>query len=108
MERAPSIVLHYETVAQLAGKMLEAAQEGQWDELAELEKQRAAVLSVLMADAEQGAIPAEVADQVARLIASIQQMDAECVALVQAWQVELKAMLGSMGIERKISKAYGP
>ncbi|MDP2784399.1 MAG: flagellar protein FliT [Sulfurimicrobium sp.] len=99
---------HYQAVAQLAGKMLEAAQQEQWDELVELEQQRAGVLSELMADAAHGAIPDEAADQVARLIRAILQKDAESAPLVLAWQDELKSLLGSMGVERKISQAYGP
>ncbi|MFA5242433.1 MAG: flagellar protein FliT [Sulfuricella sp.] len=108
MTRSAWIVQRYEAVALLAGKMLETARQGQWDELVELEQQRAAVLSELMADAAQGAIPDEVADQVAGLIGAILEKDAECTALALAWQDELKALLGSMGAERKISQAYGP
>ena len=107
MERATWIVQHYEAVAQFAGKMLEAARHGRWDELVALEQQRAVVLSELMADAAQGAIPDEVAEQVARLIGAILQADAEITPLAQAWQDELKGLLGSMGTERKISQAYG-
>lgn len=107
MERATWIVQRYEGVALLAGKMLEAARQGQWDELVELEQQRAAVLSELMADAAQGAIPGEAAEQVAGLIGAIVEKDAECTALARAWQDELKALLGSMGAERKIFQAYG-
>lgn len=107
MERAAWIVQHYETVAQLAEKMLAAARQERWDELTELEQQRAAVLSELMADAAQGAVPGEVAEQVARLIKAILEQDAECTALALAWQNELKALLASMGTERKISRAYG-
>lgn len=107
MERASWIVQHYEAAAKLAGMMLEAARHGQWDEMLELEQQRAAVLSELMADAAQGAIPNEVADQVASLIEAILQADAEITALAKAWQDELKGLLGSMGTERKISQAYG-
>ncbi|MDP2783164.1 MAG: flagellar protein FliT [Sulfurimicrobium sp.] len=108
MERAAWILQHYEAVAQLAGKMLEAARHGQWDELVELEQQRATALSELMADAAQGAIPDEVADQVARRIGAILETDAESASLAQAWRDELKSLLGSMGVERKISQAYGP
>ena len=107
MERATWIVQRYKAVAQLARKMLEAAQQGQWDELVELAQQRGTVMSELMADAAQGAIPTEVADQVAKLIGTILEKDAECAALARAWQDELKALLGSMGAERKISQAYG-
>lgn len=108
MERATWILQHYEAMAQLAGKMLEAARHEQWDELVEIEQQRATVLSELMADAAQGAIPDEVADQVARLIGAILEADAEITPLAQAWQDELKGLLGSMGTERKLSHTYGP
>jgi flagellar protein FliT len=108
MERAAWILQHYEAMARLAGKMLEAARHGQWDELVELEQQRAAVLSELMADAAQGAVPAEVAEQVARLIGFILETDAESASLAQAWRDELKSLLGSMGTERKLSHTYGP
>lgn len=108
MDRAAWIVQHYETVALLSGKMLEIARQGQWDELAPLEQQRNSILSELRADAAQGVVPEEAADAVARLIRSILEMDSECVALVKTWQDELRALLGSMGVERKISKAYGP
>ncbi|MFH1493284.1 MAG: flagellar protein FliT [Pseudomonadota bacterium] len=98
----------YETVAQLAGKMLEAARHGQWDELVVIEQQRSEVLSELMMDAAQGKIPDVVADQVARLITPVLEADAEIASLAKEWQEELKGLLGSLGTERKISKAYGP
>lgn len=108
MEHSAWLVQRYESVAQFAERMLQAARQGQWDELVELEQQRAAVLSELMADAAQGAIPDEAGDQVAGLIGAILEKDAECTALARAWQDELKSLLGSMGAERKISQAYGP
>lgn len=108
VENSAWLVQLYETVAQLAERMLQAARQGQWDELVELEQQRAAVLSGLMADAAPGAIPGEAAEQVAGLIGTILENDAECTALARAWQDELKSLLGSMGAERKISQAYGP
>ena len=107
MERAAWIVQRYEAVAQLAGKMQETARRGQWDELVEIEQQRSALLSELMADAAQGKIPDAVADEVARLIAFILEADAEIASLAKAWQEELKELLGSIGTERKISQAYG-
>lgn len=107
MARAGWIVQHYEAAAKLAVMMLEAARQGQWDELVALEQQRAAVMAELMADAAQGAIPDEAAEQVARLIGAILQADAEITPLAKAWQDELKGLLGSMGTERKISQAYG-
>lgn len=108
MERGNWIVQRYETVAQLAGKMLEAARHGQWDELVVIEQQRSEVLSELMMDAAQGKIPDVVADQVARLITPVLEADAEIASLAKEWQEELKGLLGSLGTERKISKAYGP
>lgn len=108
MERGDWIAQRYEAVAQFAGKMLEAARHGQWDELVEIEQQRARVLAELMTDAAQGRIPDEVADRVASLITSILDKDAEIATLARAWQEELKGLLGSMGAERKISQAYGP
>jgi flagellar protein FliT len=89
--------------------MLEAARHGQWDELVLIEQHRSEVLSELMMDdAAQGKIPDVVADQVARLITPVLEADAEIASLAREWQEELKGLLGSLGTERKISKAYGP
>ena len=108
MERAAWILQHYQAVAQLSGQMLQAAQHGQWDELIELEQKRVSVLSELMPDAAQGAMPDAVATQVSKLIEAILATDSEISSLAASWRGELQELLSSMGTERKLSQAYGP
>lgn len=107
MERAAWIVHRYESVARLSREMLQAARLEQWDELVDLERQRDLVLSELRLDVAQAAIPAEVADLVAKLMAECLTEDEETIGLTQAWQVELQGLLGSVSTERRLLDTYG-
>lgn len=106
MERAAWVVSLYETAAQFSSRMLDAASQGRWDELVELERQRDSVLSELKSDAAQAGIPPEATEAVKKAIGAILAADAETEALARAWQVELKGLLGSMNTERKLLDTY--
>lgn len=108
MERATWILQSYEAMARLSGQMLEAAQQGQWDELVALEQKRDAVLAELRVEAAQHGIPDAVAAQVAKLIEAILAADSETGSLALSWRGELKELLASLGTERKLFQAYGP
>lgn len=107
MNRSDWLLQHYAQVAQFAEAMLEAARHERWDELVDLEQKRASLVAELMAEKPHDAIPADVAEKIKPLIQAILEKDAESSARAQAWREELKALLGSIGAERKISKAYG-
>lgn len=107
MEHVAWILQHYEAVAQLSGRMLEAARKELWDELIELELQRNSVLSELKSDVGQAAIPGEATEQVAKLIGSVLAADKEIEVLARAWRDELQGLLGSINTERKLSDTYG-
>lgn len=108
MERANWILQTYKAVAQLSVQMLEAARNGQWDDLVTLEQKRDSVLTELRADATEAAIPDVVADQVSELIKAILAADSETGSLALSWRGELHELLDSMGTERKLFQAYGP
>lgn len=87
-------------------RMHEAAREGDWDSLIELEQVRAALATQLM-DTEQNRNLSP-ADQSAKaeLIRSILASDGETRLLIIPRQQELKTTFGSIDTEKKLQKAY--
>jgi len=88
-------------------EMLNSAREGDWDALLEFELKRNALLEDRMAKGEiltDGDAAEE--KQMAALIRDILEADAEIKTLTRAWMGELQDILGSIGTEKKLNKAY--
>jgi flagellar protein FliT len=97
----------YESLWLLTQQMLNAARNGDWDALIEVEIKRNALIERLMAQNE-AAITNTVEQQKTReIIQQVLAADNEIKALTVAWQGELQEILGSIGTEKKLSKAYG-
>lgn len=93
----------YAELLRLSGLMLEAARQGQWDALVALELERADVVAAC-ADP----VPAAIAPRIAEMIAAILGADAQTLALARSWHDELRELLGSLEVERKLQARYGP
>lgn len=107
MERGAWLIQRYDEFYDLSAQMLAGAREGRWDDLPDLEQRRADLLHELQQDGRQGAVPVSASSRIAELIESIQVMDAETRDLVEAWQAEMHALIGSLSTERKLSDTYG-
>jgi len=100
------LLARYEALWRQSRRMQEAAREGDWELLIELEQGRAAINKTLMDQQQSNDGP--VADQpaVAELIRNILASDVETRLLVVPRQHELKSTFDSIDTEKKLQKAY--
>lgn len=97
---------HYAEILRLARQMLELARQAEWDRLMESERKRAAIATALMKHEENSVWSQADQEKKAELIRSILEADGETRQLAQDWMGELQEILGSIGTEKKLSKAY--
>ncbi|MCX7175117.1 MAG: flagellar protein FliT [Proteobacteria bacterium] len=100
------LLSRYEEILRQSRRMMEAARDGDWELLIELEHVRAALNKVLMEQEQSHS--RSLADQSAKaeLIRNILASDAETRLLIEPRQQELKTTFGSIDTERKLQKAY--
>ncbi len=101
------VITLYETVSDLTGQMLAAAQVRDWENLAALESHCASHIQCLK-DGEP--VVALTGDTRARKVAIIHQIlahDREIRNLTSPWMAELASLINSTGAQRKLSAAYG-
>ncbi len=107
MMTGQEVLSEYAAVAALGGRMLAAAEAGDWDRLAELERQCAAHIDTL----RRGEAPAQLdpagrqakADCIRRILADDQRIR----DLTMPWLAHLSALLGNAGAQRRLAGAYG-
>lgn len=100
------LLARYEDVWRLTQQMLESAQRGDWDRLTAFEHERAAIVDQLVRQEDEKVWgPAERARK-GDLIRAILEADAEIKVLTESWMGELQEILGSIGAEKKLHKAY--
>ena len=102
------IIAVYETVAILTGQMLEAARNGDWDELAVLESRCTSQVDILRN--EESPIPAlsgAIREKKVKIIQQILEDDREIRNLTEPWMAQLSALINSASAERKLTQAYG-
>ncbi len=107
MMNSDQVISLYETVSDLTGQMLQAAQLRDWENLAVLESHCASHIQSLK-DGEP--VAALTGDTRARKVAIIHQIlahDREIRNLTTPWMAELSALINSSGASRKLSVAYG-
>ena len=102
----PDLLARYEEIWRHSRRMQEAAREGDWDLLIDLEQSRAAINDALMH--EEQSSNGSVANQSAKaeLIRNILASDIETRLLVVPRQHELKSTFDSIDTEKKLLKAY--
>ena len=86
--------------------MLNAARNGDWDALIEGELKRSALVERIRVQNEPPLMNAVEQQKAGEIIRNILAADSEIKTLTEAWKGELKEILGSIGIEKKLSKAY--
>jgi flagellar protein FliT len=105
MERYNTIAI-YEAVAQLTNQMLVAAQQQDWDKLAELEVSCAQYVENLDSAENQLPLPSEERERKVASIKSILADDREIRNLVSPWMVRLNTLINSYHTESKLTRAY--
>jgi flagellar protein FliT len=86
--------------------MLHAAQNGDWDALIESELKRKALVEGMMHENESSLMDTVEQQRIGETIRKILAADSEIKSLTQTWMGELQEILGSIGTEKKLSKAY--
>jgi flagellar protein FliT len=105
MEHQETIVI-YETVAELTKKMLLAAQQQDWDALAELETDCALQVATLKQNESILPLPSDVRARKLASIKSILADDREIRNIVSPWMVRLNSLMNSLHMENKLTRAY--
>lgn len=100
------IIATYESVWSLTARMRDAAKDSQWDELIALESERYALVKCLMVEDDGDLSDAAHNGRKAELIRNILDCDAVTRSLSEAWMVELRQLLNSVGTEKRLSNAY--
>jgi len=101
---SPDLLARYQELWRQSRRMQEAAREGDWDLLIELEQGRAAINDALMQQHLKGSAADRSA--IAELIRNILASDSETKLLVVPRQHELKSTFHSIDTEKKLLKAY--
>ena len=101
-----SILGMYENLWLLTRQMLNAAQNGEWDALIEGELKRDAWVDCMRVKNVSSIMNTVEQQKTGEIIRHILAADGEIKTLTEAWMGELQKILGSIGIEKKLSKAY--
>ena len=100
------VIQNYETLSALTGKMREAAEQGEWDHLIELEKQcsqRVALMKELDAGAK---LDENTRQRKVALIRKILADDAEIRNRTEPWMAQLQRIMQSARQESRLLDAY--
>lgn len=98
----------YQTVSDLTGEMLHAAQLRDWEKLAALESRCASQIQVLKAgEPPAAALPEPLRARKVKMIHQILQHDRAIRDLTSPWMAELAALINNTGAERRLAQAYG-
>jgi flagellar protein FliT len=107
MMTGQDIVSVYEAMVGITDRMLTAATNNDWDQLALLELQCAACVRQLKASGDgqplAGQERVRKVDAIRKMLAS----DRQIRDLTQPWMAKLSAMMNNNATERRIARAYG-
>lgn len=101
------IISIYETVAVITNQMLEAAKNGDWEHLAELESRCTSQVEIIKNDDSPPLLTGMVRERKVKIIQKILADDREIRNITEPWMAQLSLLMNSSGTERKLSKAYG-
>ena len=101
-----SIFAAYENLWLLTRQMLNAAQNDDWGALIEGELKRNALVERMMVQNESSIMNTLEQQKTGEIIRHILAADGEIKKLTEAWKGELQEILGSVGTEKKLHKAY--
>lgn len=95
----------YKAMWQLSQQMLASAKQGEWDRLVELEHARTVIVEKLK---QEDTILWQAGNALKKLelIRAILAADAEIKVLTESGMEEIQESLGSLGIKKKLKKAY--
>jgi flagellar protein FliT len=102
------LLLTYDQLSNTTGFMLSAAQAGDWQRLASLEKDCSKLVARLSALETDEPLPEGLAARKAALLRKVLADDAAIRDITEPWLARLGAMLGANSCERRLLSSYGP
>jgi flagellar protein FliT len=106
MEDGPALLDRYRALADVSGRMLLAARNGDWDAVIALDADYTARASAVT-DAALPPLPPPLAADVAALIRKLMAEEGELRMLLGPQLAHLSSMLSDAGAQRKLAGAYG-
>ena len=107
MMNSDQVISLYETVSELTGKMLQAAETRDWENLAELESHCASKIQILKDGEAVAPLSGPIRLRKVAIIRQILAHDRQIRDLTAPWMAELSALINNTGTERRLSSAYG-
>lgn len=101
-----STVIDYEYLSGITGQMREAAQQGEWDHLVELEQKCSQRVQVMKSAPAPGTSDEETRKLKVALIKKILADDAEIRNRTEVWMEQLQRIMQSARSERRLHQAY--
>ena len=102
------LLLTYDQLSHTTGVMLNAAQAGDWERLATLERDCSKLVARLSALESDDPLPEGLAQRKATLLRKVLADDAAIRDITEPWLARLGAMLGANRCERRLLNSYGP
>ena len=87
------LIAYYEAIERASAEMLNAAREGNWDEVVKIEGACAVLISQLKNAAQDQPLPAQAAKRKSRIMQRILLNDAEIRHLVEPWLEDVDDLL---------------
>jgi flagellar protein FliT len=101
------IISLYETVAVITNQMLEAARNGDWEQLVVLESRCTSHVEIIRNGETPTPLTGAVRERKVKIIQKILADDREIRTITEPWMAQLSAHMNSNNAERKLSRAYG-
>ena len=100
------VVFLYETIAVITDKMLVAARNANWTQLATLEKVCAQHIETIKRN-DQEVAQGAIRERKVKIIQKILADDREIRNITEPWMTKLSMQINSVSAKRKLAKAYG-
>ncbi|MES1983086.1 MAG: flagellar protein FliT [Pseudomonadota bacterium] len=101
-----TVIENYEFLSSITGQMRDAAMQGQWDQLVELEKQCSQRVEIMKAEDTATVLNESGRLEKVALIRKILADDAEIRRQTEPWMDRLQQLMHSTGQERRLQQAY--
>lgn len=102
------IIALYEKVADTMQQMVEAARNGDWDQLTTLESCCSTQVDLIRKkDLAQRPLSALARERKTRILQKILEDDRQIRDITQPWMTQLSALMNNAGTERKLARTYG-
>ena len=102
-----NVLTVYEAMVELTGQMVQAASDGDWDNLVVLEQRCSAHLQSLQQGEAATVLNEPGRQKKAEIIKKILADDRKIRDLTMPWMAQLSALINSTGTERRLASAYG-